>query len=357
MKATRLCDECRVPLGVARTIDWNSDGTITQRDDPTHRLLFFESDNLDRLWLRLSELLDVTREHVAELVIESKSRATRAFLYRTLPWYVNFLARFIGYRSMISRIEAQGLVMGYGKITVGGQYPERGRPERLTVFVEDPYSLPLFIGDFKGAAEVLEKRLAGITYQALDARRHQVDVTMQEQRLEEEAFELPQEPPRKAGDFEYERCPSCGVPKDLENFEWDMEVGIIKDKETERRMALFGTAGLKAVFDELTHELGERVTDTIVEIERENSLSVLRLGEAQSGFEGLRYRAALRGLGLLTKLELNQAGMSMRMANPAIPTYIVGLSLGIFELALHRRGSHYWNIEDDGDLDIDVTPT
>jgi hypothetical protein len=306
--------------------------------------------------LRLSELLDVTREHVAELVIESKSRATRAFLFRTLPWYVNFLARFIGYRSMISRIEAQGLVMGYGKITVGGQYPERGRPERLTVFVEDPYSLPLFIGDFKGAAEVLEKRLAGITYQALDTRRHQVDVTMQEQRLEEEAFELPQGPPRKAGDFEYERCPSCGVPKDLENFEWDMEAGVIKEKESERRMALFGTAGLLSIFNELTHELGERVTDTIVEIERENALSAMRVGEAESGFEGLRYRAALRGLGLLTKLDLNQAGMSMRMANPAIPAYIVGLALGTFELALHRRGSQYWNIEDDGDLAIDITP-
>jgi hypothetical protein len=246
--------------------------------------------------------------------------------------------------------------MGYGKITIGGQYPERGRPERVTVVVEDPYSLPLFIGDFKGAAEVLEKRLAGITYQALDARRHQVDVTMQEQRLEEEAFGLPEEHARKAGDFEYERCPSCGAPRDLEKFEWDMEAGIIREKETERRMALFGTAGLRAVFDELTHELGDRVTDTIVEIERENALSAMRVGEAESGFEGLRYLAALRGLGLLTKLDLNQAGMSMSMANPAIPPYVVGLALGVFELALHRRGSHYWNIEDDGDLAIDITP-
>jgi len=356
MKATRLCEECRVPSGVARTMDWNPDGTITQRKDPAHRLIFFESDNLDRLWSGLSERLDVTREHVAELVIESKSQATRAFLYRTLPWYVNFLARFIGYRSMISRIESQGLVMGYGKITVGGQYPERGRPERLTVLVEDPYSLPLFIGDFKGAAEVLEKRSADITYQALDARRHQVDVTMREKRLEEESFELTREHSRKAGDFEYERCPSCGAPRDLEKFEWDTETGIIREKETERRMALFGTAGLLAVFDKLTHELGERVVDAVIDIERENTLSAMSLGEVQGGYEGLRYRAALRGLGLITSLELNQAGMSVRMANPAIPAYIVGLALGAFELALHRRGGYYWNIEDDGDLAIDITP-
>ena len=103
--------------------------------------------------------------------------------------------------------------MGYGKITVGGQYPPRGRPDRITVFVEDPYSFPLFCGDFKGAAEVLERRLAEITYQALDSRRYQVDVTVGSEQCEKERVPSARETPHRAGDMEYERCPVCGSPR------------------------------------------------------------------------------------------------------------------------------------------------
>jgi hypothetical protein len=356
MKATGTCGECGVPFGIARTMNWNSDGTITQRGDPRHRLILFESDNLDRLWLRLSELLGVTLEHVRETVIESKSRATRAFLYRTLPWHVNLLARFLGYRAMISTIEAQGLVMGYGKITVGGQFPQRGRPERITVFVEDPYSLPLFCGDFKGAAEVLERRQAEITCQTLDSRRHQIDVTMRGKRLEEEHFEWEEDATAKPGDIEYRRCPACGAPQELAQFAWDLEAGVIRETATGRRMALFGTASLGAVFGEMAYELGDRVIDTIIGIERENTVSAMSAGEARGGFDALRRRAAVRGLGLLASLEMDEGGLSLVMSNPSVPAYIVGLASGIFELAFGRRGRHEWSIKADGDLSVGINP-
>ncbi len=357
MKVTRTCGECGVPLGIAGNLNWNANGTITQKGDPRHRLIFFESDNLDRLWNRLSELLGVTTEHIWEVVIDSKSRATRAFLHRTLPWGVSFLAHFIGYRSMITTIESQGLVMGYGKITVGGQYPRRGRPERVTVYIEDPYSLPFFCGDFKGAAEVLERRWAGITWQALDSRRHQVDVTMREEHLEEESFILKEEIAGKPGDREFKLCSTCGTPLDMKQFTWNMEAGVIRDDRTGRRLAFFGTAGMLAVFDELVHELGGRVTDAIIEVERENALAALSVEEARSGYEGLRYLAAIRGLGLITSLEVGDDRLSLRMSNPSIPEYVVGLALGIFELVSGRRGRHEWRIEPDGDLVVDISPS
>ena len=355
-KAEKRCRECGAPSFVARTLVWNSDGTITQRRDPQHRLILFESDNLDRLWARLAESLGVTLEHIQETVIESKSRATRAFLGRTLPWYANLMARFIGYRIMISQIETQGLAMGYGKITIGGQSPRRGRPERITVLVEDPYSLPLFCGDFKGAAEVLERRLAEITYQALDARRHQIDVTMSRHRLEEEGPGQAEHARLKAGDVEYDRCPVCGVPRELKQFNWDLRTGIIRDTVTERRMAIFGTSGMLAVFEEMVHELGERVLDNIVEIESENAGTTLSTEEAQSGFEGLRSRAAIRGLGLLTRLDFDESVMTMMMSNPSIPVYIVGVASGIFELATGHRGSASWDLVGEGDLLIKIKP-
>jgi hypothetical protein len=355
MKNTRVCEECGVPMGIARNLSWNANGTITQRNDPMHRLIFFESDNLDRLWNRLSDILGVTTEHIWEVVIDSKSRATRAFLHRTLPWGVNLLAHFIGYRSMIKSIESQGLVMGYGKITVGGQYPRHGRPERVTVYIEDPYSLPFFCGDFKGAAEVLERRWASIDWQALDSRRYQIDVTMSERRLEGESFVFKEEIAGKAGDFAFKACSSYGTPLEMKEFAWDLEAGIIRDGRSGRRLAFFGTSGMRAVFDELVHELGNRVSDAIIEVERENGLAALSVEEARSGYEGLRYLAAVRGLGLVTSLEMGEERLILRMCNPSIPEYIVGLALAVFELATARRGRHAWSIEPDGDLVVEIS--
>ncbi|MDI7252140.1 MAG: hypothetical protein QME89_06220 [Actinomycetota bacterium] len=356
MKATRTCRECGIPLGISRTMRWNPDGTITQVKDPAHRMIFFECGNLDRMWSSISESLGVTEEHLWELVIASKSRATRAFLKRTLPWYVNLAARLVGYRAFMYAIEAQGLVMGYGKITVGGQFPRRGRPERVTVFIEDPYSLPLFCGDFKGAAEVLERRWASLTHQALDERRHQVDVTISGERLNEEYFRVENGVARKPGDMSYTPCPSCGAPRELVRFSWDLSRGIIRDTESDRRLAFFGTAAMRAVFDELRHELGERVTPTIIDAERRNTLEAMGVEEARSGFEGLRLRAALRGLGLLTTLALSPERLEAVVVNPAIPEYLVGLTLGIFELAVGKRGDCRWELAEDGDLRVEVIP-
>jgi hypothetical protein len=246
--------------------------------------------------------------------------------------------------------------MGYGKITIGGQSPRRGRPERITVLVEDPYSLPLFCGDFKGAAEVLERRLAEITYQALDARRHQIDVTMSRNRFEEEGPEQAEHSRLKAGDVEYDRCPVCGVPRELAQFAWDLKTGVIRDKETGRRMAIFGVAGMQAVFEEMVHELGERVNKTIVEIERENTRATLSPEEARSGYEGLRRRAAVRGLGLLVRLDLDTSGMTMVISNPYIPAHLAGVAAGIFEVATGQRGLPRWRLEDNGDLSIEMGP-
>lgn len=356
MKITRTCGECGVPMGIARNLAWNPDGTITQRKDPLHRLIFFESENLDRLWGSLPEILGVTGEHIREVVVESKSRATRAFLRRTLPWGVEFIARVIGYRSLMSAIESQGLVMGYGKITLGGQYPRRGRPERVTVYIEDPYSLPFFCGDFKGAAEVLERRWAKVTEQPLDSRRHQVDVTLGEERLGDESFILREERAEKPGDMRFDACPGCGTPLELRRFSWDLVSGVIREGRGGRRLAFFGTAGMRAVFEELTHELGERVSEAIIEVERENALASLSAEEAASGYEGLRMMAAVRGLGLLAGLEIDQSGLRLRMSNPAIPEYIVGLALGVFELVTGKRGSQRWRLEPDGDLIVEITP-
>ncbi|MEW6554619.1 MAG: hypothetical protein AB1384_10070 [Actinomycetota bacterium] len=356
MKITRTCGECGVPLGIARSLSWNTNGTITQQNDPMHRLIFFECDNLDRLWSRLSEQLGVTTEHIWEVVIDSKSRATRAFLHRTLPWGINLLAHFIGYRSMIKTIESQGLVMGYGKITVGGQYPRRGRPERVTVYIEDPYSLPFFCGDFKGAAEVLEKRPASTTMQALDSRRHQIDVTVRHEHLTEESFHIKEEAAGKDGDMSFKRCSACGTPLEIKEFAWDLERGIIKDGRSGRRLAFFGTSGMRAVFAELAHELGERVSDAIIEVERENGLAALSAEEARSGYEGLRFLAAIRGLGLITSLEVSEENLQLRMSNPSVPEYIVGLALAVFELVTGKRGHHAWSIEPDGDLVAEITP-
>ncbi len=159
----------------------------------------------------------------------------------------------------------------------------------------------------------------------------------------------------KAGDMVFKSCSTCGTPLEMKEFNWDLESGIIKDSRSGRRLAFFGTSGMLAVFDELAHELGERVSDAIIEVERENGLAALSVEEARSGYEGLRFLAAIRGLGLITSLEVGEDRLLLRMSNPSIPEYIVGLALAVFELVTGKRGRHTWSIEPDGDLTVDIT--
>src|SRR5659263_430654 len=75
MAELKACKTCGVPSRVGKGHIWNPNGTIVQRQDRDHRMIFFDSDSIDALFTNIESLIGMPIE---KMVIESKARATQA---------------------------------------------------------------------------------------------------------------------------------------------------------------------------------------------------------------------------------------------------------------------------------------
>ena len=66
------CKKCGIPARIGKYFRWNSNGTITQKPDPSHRMLFHECSGLDKVLAGIEDIIGVPIE---KQIIESKSRA------------------------------------------------------------------------------------------------------------------------------------------------------------------------------------------------------------------------------------------------------------------------------------------
>lgn len=105
----RLCKGCGVPLLVGKELIWHDNGVITQAKNPDHRLFFYQSENLDRLFRGIEEIIGLSIEHI---VIESKRRDVKEYVEKLLPAPVRKLARYVGLKAMIGRLSTVGRACG-----------------------------------------------------------------------------------------------------------------------------------------------------------------------------------------------------------------------------------------------------
>lgn len=345
----KTCESCGVPVYFAKSHRWNPDGTITQTRDPDHRMIFFDSDSLGELFSNIEGLIGLPIE---KMVIESKARATMAFISRLIRGPKGTLARIIGLDRIIRRVVEQGKVMGYGDIKVTVY---NWKESYMNCEIGHPYSLPLFCGDLKGANEAIRKVQGTVTYEEIGPDRFLVKNYQAPHAPELEARLYPNPPPRKPGNIAFETCPRCGMPVEISGFTWDLERGTIIHPETGLRMAMFGPTGLQAIFDELEAELGEDIPATIVEAQRMRTESRAGLPWEKGDRDVFRKWLAIQGLGNLVSLEPEGAGFAARIENAALPLLITGTSAGLFEARTGRKADVRWELSGDGDLVITCT--
>ena len=139
MSGTKTCKTCGIPLIIGKGHVWNSDGTITQRRDPDHRMALIDSNGVNPLFANIEQLIGVPIE---KMIIESKARATRAYISKLIVGAKGAIARVVGLERIIRRVAEQGRVMGYGDIKVS-----EFNWKELYLYCEigNPYSLPLFM--------------------------------------------------------------------------------------------------------------------------------------------------------------------------------------------------------------------
>jgi hypothetical protein len=130
----------------------------------------------------------------------------------------------------------------------------------------------------------------------------------------------------------------------------------VEEKSSGRRMAMLGPAALDAIYEELEKELGDNIPQVVIEAQRRFVKAGLTSSQEVRGIEDFRKELALRGVGNLKEFEGGKGGLRVRVENPCLHLMLVGLTQGLFELAFGCDGEMEWELDDDGDLVMEIAP-
>ena len=350
-----VCGECGVPEYVSSEHLWLDCGLIAQKRDRRHVVVFIESDNLDPLFKGIEGIIGASIERI---VLTTRRRAGRAYMARMVP---------VGVREMLQRGELElgaifgafaviGTALGYGGFELLEYRYEQDDGDYALVRVEKPYSTVFGLCDPAAAMEALTGYELGFEHRKVGENAYEVRI-FRSSHPEEYKDRLIMRPyTHGEGDIVFETCPSCGVPREISAFEWDLENGVITAPVRRRRMAFFAPTVIDAIFDELEKELGETIPETVVEAQRRFVKSGMYSPREMDDAEAFRKQLALRGLGDLREFEMGAGGLRMRLDNAAIHLMVVGLVQGIYEMAYDTASAVEWDLSPEGDLEMEVKP-
>lgn len=332
MPVFESCESCGAPLLFVNNHQWLDGGVIVQSQDPDHRMILMEVENLDLLFKGIEGLIGLPIERI---ITETKRRATRDYIERLISSEVKEGVRRkeIPVEPLIHANNALSIVMGYGKPVLEGYRLEYDEDDHLTQLVSNPYSIPLWCGDMTGAVEAVTSRDNDVEYQSLSGNMVRIKVYPSTHPPQfKERLKIRKYFYRMTG-YTLTACSVCNGPVELSRFSWNMEEGIIIDPHTGRRLCIIGPAYLEAIFDEIERELGEDIPRTVMEAQR---LYVKERGFYDPGeiatLEGFRKLFATRGLGYLDEFHVEKDGLFLRLVNPVLHLLMVGLFQGYYEM-------------------------
>lgn len=356
MNGMETCGQCGIPTYIASEHQWHPSGFIIQRRDARHILIFIESENLNILMREIEGILGVS---IQRIVINTRRRAAKAYMDRIIPDALKEQVRGgrLDVGPAVQGLVGIGHVLGYGRFEVLGSRLQGDDRDYLLVRVHRPYSITLGCVDPVAAFEALVGREMGLTYRETGPDMYEIKAFPSPHpeefkgRLMMKRYSYPE------GDIHFESCTACGAPLILGEFAWDLDAGLIRHRETCRRMIFFAPSVLEAIFEELERELGETIPKVVIEAQKRLTRNGLySLDQADPG-QDLRARLALRGLGNLRELTLGEEGLSLYMENAAVPLMVTGLAQGLFEATYQRDSEVDWKIMEGDALQVKVTPT
>lgn len=273
----------------------------------------------------------------------------------SLPAIVKAIVRVIGVKPVIRDIDALGSVMGYGDIQLAEAKGIHSKQAYAKIDIKEPYSVPLFCGDLAGAFNAIFRKQVAVDSEQVAPDEYVVTgrISPHPMELQERLQSKPYQ--SKPGDISYDSCPKCGGPMILSEYKWDVDRGVIVNKERGRRMALVGPAALDAVIDELERELGDTIPHVIVEAQRRFIKTGFYDLDEVASEELFRMQLSVRGLGNMRDIEWLEGGLSFRLENPCLIPVIAGMALGFFEMASGGEGHVEWTQAQDGHLMVDIS--
>jgi len=353
MARIRRCGECGIPRHISKQVVWRDNGTACQYRNPDHRSVFIESENIDGVFRGIEYIIGTSIERI---VVESRRRSAYDYLEHMMSERTRTLVNKIGIRTIFRQVAKIGRALGYGDVELMEVRRKHQEGDYLIVRIRDPYSIPLFCGDVEAALEIFDGREVGITYEEVTPDVYDVTAHFTTHPLELKERLTWREYTYKEGDVGFERCPRCGVPRALNQFEYNLDKGIIITMPGGRRMVGIGSAALEAVFQELENELGETIPQVVIDAQRRFVASGFYSRKELTSGVDYRKQLAMRGLGNLREMEFDDEHLLVRLENACLHLMLVGLLQGFFELVNRRKSGVEWELTADDVLNVNVTP-
>jgi hypothetical protein len=353
MSEIKLCKECGVPLMVSREHTWHDNGIITQTADPDHRMIFFESANIDGLFGGVEEILGLSIE---KIVLESKRREVKEYVEKMMSPLTLKAAKYVGIGKVIDKLSKNGRAFGYGEIGLVDRRRKNDEGDFVTMSVRNPHSVLFFAGEVLGAWEAIDGREHYVEHEQvaddtfhITCRPGPHPIELQE-RLQVRHFKY------KPGDIVYDRCSTCDVPSGVGKYNWNLEAGTITHPENDRRMAIFSPLGMEAILDDLEAELGDAIPEVVIEAQRRHVRATMDDLSWLGDRERYRRMMGFRGLCNITYFQREEGKVSITMENPCVPLLAVGQTQGMVELAAGADSSAYeFERAPDGSLSVEIT--
>ncbi len=346
------CPECKVPRYITREHVWLDSGVIVQKNNPSHRLTILDTLDLDPLYQSISDLIGLPIERI---ITETARRTTRGYMEKLITPEMSNAAK-ISQEELMGLIDISfqvGRLLGCGDPRLKQLSIGDGVDAHVTIEVSEPYSVPLYFGNFAGTAEVVLGQDCGVTYGQLRDGVFEGTVAPSEhpEEMHERLIAIPYE--YKPGNIQLKRCGTCGGPWELSEFAWNLQKGLITKHIEGTRVAIIGPEMLHPVFVELEKELGEAIPHLIIEAQRRN----IRSGSRMEWFdteEAARTELALRGFGELREFTVDSRGMRLQIASACLPLRLTGLVQGLYELHHEVDSRLLWDLSSDDTLEVEL---
>jgi RNAse (barnase) inhibitor barstar len=350
------CSECDVPRQVADEHQWLDSGVIILKNDPHLRMAFAESENLDYLFDVVEELIGIPIEH---LLIDIERKGTRDYFNPLIPREVKDMLKShaIGLDPIIDALIMTNRINGLGNYDLVSYRYELDNDDYITVVSYNAYSVPLALGDMAGGCEaVVEREYSKLSHKEVTAGVYEMTAAVSgvpvelRDRLERKEYHL------RKGDVALERCTTCGCPSALHEFKWDLDRGTITSALNGRRMSIVHPSVIDPVFEELEAELGEEIPHVVIEAQRQITRSGFFTIDEIADSTRFADHLALRGMGNLTEFEMNARRLRLELENVCMHLMVAGMVQGLFEMSYGVESDIEWELTEEGDLRVEVTP-
>ncbi|MFW6113465.1 MAG: hypothetical protein ACOC78_00905 [Actinomycetota bacterium] len=351
----KRCPECDIPEPFAQGQMWLNNGDIVQRVNPRARIAFVERENLDPLFANIGDIIGVPIE---PFIVNIAARGTERFMRQLIP---DEAKEMIQAKSMQPAAFAETIltychIIGYGKYEFVDSRYERDPDDYAVIRIHDPFSVPEAAGAIAGVLSAMVGGEHAVSYEEISPGLYEFTTRWTEYpEVYKERLQI-QEYVHKDEDIELEHCGTCGCPRALSAYRWDLDNGTIKQKITGKRMTTLGPELLDPVFTALEQELGEAIPRAVVEAQRRFIRTGIYTLDVMEAEEDLRTQLALRGLGNLHYFKIDEQGAHLDLHNPCLHLIVAGMVQGNFEMAFGVESDIEWELNGQGNLEVQVTP-